>query len=442
MRARSSRSPGRVGARYALAWILAPAIALASTQPATNGEIGSIVLALALILAAAKLGGDLAVRIGQPAVLGELLVGVVLGNLGLLGFHSFDYLARDPGIDLLASLGVLVLLFEVGLESTVRDMLAVGASSVLVAVIGVVGPFLLGWLVGLWLLPHESTYVHVFLGAALTATSIGITARVLQDMRQAQTVEARIILGATVVDDVLGLVILAVVAGAIRAAEAGEALAVSTVAWIFAKATIFLVAALALGVALSPRLFRVAAHLRTDGVLLALGLAFCFLLAWLAGEIGLAPIIGAFAAGLILESVHYRDFVERGEHQLEELIHPISSFLAPIFFVVMGLRTDLAAFAVEGTIGLALALTVAAIVGKQLCSLGVLGRGLDRLSVGIAMIPRGEVGLIFASIGATLTLGGQPVLSRQSYAAVVVVVILTTLVTPPALRFSLRRERG
>ena len=170
------------------------------------------------------------------------------------------------------------------------------------------------------------------------------------------------------------------------------------------------------------------------------GLAFCFLLSWLASAIGLAPIVGAFAAGLILEEVHYRDFTDRGEHELEELIQPISAFLVPVFFVLMGMRTDLASFAQPGVLGLAAALTVAAIVGKQACSFGVLGKGIDRLSVGIGMIPRGEVGLIFANIGLTLTIGGERIVDAAAYSAVVVMVIVTTMVTPPALKWSLGRK--
>jgi Kef-type K+ transport system membrane component KefB len=155
--------------------------------------------------------------------------------------------------------------------------------------------------------------------------------------------------------------------------------------------------------------------------------------------VGLAPIVGAFAAGLVLEDVHYREFVERGEHPLEDLIQPIVGFLAPIFFVLMGLRTDLGAFAEPGVIGLAGALIVAAILGKQACSLGAWGRGVDRLTIGLGMIPRGEVGLIFANIGVGLTLGGAPVIDRGTFSAVVVMVIVTTLITPMALKFSLDR---
>ena len=160
---------------------------------------------------------------------------------------------------------------------------------------------------------------------------------------------------------------------------------------------------------------------------------------WLANVAGLAPIVGAFAAGLILEDVHTRGFVDRGERPLEDLIHPISGFLAPVFFVLMGLRTDLRSFATPGVLGLAAALTLVAVLGKQACSLGVWGRGVDRLTIGLGMIPRGEVGLIFASIGVGLTLGGAPVIDRGTFSAVVVMVIVTTLVTPIALKFSLRR---
>jgi Kef-type K+ transport system membrane component KefB len=401
--------------------------------------ISHVVLALAVILAAAKLGGDLAVRIGQPAVLGELVVGVVLGNLDLVGAPWFRTLTVDPTIGILAQLGVLILLFEVGLESTVRDMLKVGVASTLVAVLGVITPFALGWAVGALLLPGHSTYAHAFLGATLTATSVGITARVLKDLGKAQVPEARVILGAAVIDDVLGLVILAVVAGVIEAAETGTSLSAGETGIVVAKAAVFLFGALAIGVAVSPRLFAGAAKLRGRGVLLATALVICFVLAYLASAIGLAAIVGAYAAGLILEEVHWREFTRRGEQRLEGLVQPIAEFLVPVFFVLMGMRVDLRAFGRPEVLGLALLLTAAAIVGKQACSLGTLGLRLDHLSIGIGMIPRGEVGLIFASIGMTLTLHGERIVDIGVYSAVVIMVIVTTLVTPPALAWSLAR---
>jgi len=411
------------------------------TLAASGSNIAPVALALAVILLAAKLGGDAAVRTGQPAVLGELVVGVVLGNLALLGLPWLEPIAQEPTIIMLAELGVLILLFEVGLEATVRDMVKVGLPSLLVALLGVVTPFVLGWGVGAWVLPDESVYVHLFLGATLTATSVGITARVLRDLDKSRTPEARIILGAAVIDDVLGLVILAVVAGIIQAADQGRGVSLGATGLVMAKALAFLVGALVLGMWLSPRLFARAARLRGPGVLLATALSFCFLLAYLSSIMGLAPIVGAYAAGLILEDVHYREFAGRGERPLEELIQPVASILVPVFFVLMGMRVDLTAFAHTEVLGLAALLTVAAIIGKQACSLGAMGRGLDHLSIGIGMVPRGEVGLIFASIGMSLTIGGMPVVSPAIYSAIVIMVILTTMAAPPALKWSLNRRR-
>jgi Kef-type K+ transport system membrane component KefB len=404
-----------------------------------HAEISVVLLALVVILVAAKLGGDLASRIGQPAVLGELVAGVLIGNLGLAGFHGLEFLRRDPSVDLLAQLGVVVLLFEVGLESTVRDMMRVGLSSLLVACLGVVTPFALGWIVGAVFLPGHSAYMHAFLGATLTATSVGITARVLKDLGRSHTPEAKIILGAAVIDDVLGLMILAIVGGVIAAADRGASLSAVSVAVILAKSSLFLFGALALGPRVSPRLFQIASRLRASGILLAVSLAFCFALSYVASVIGLAPIVGAFAAGLILERVHYAELTTRGEHQLEEQIRPIAAFLVPVFFVLMGLHVELATFAQPRILGLAGAITLVAVLGKQACSLGALGRGLDRLSIGIGMIPRGEVGLIFASIGATLTVAGERIVDPGTYSAIVIMVIVTTMATPPALKWSLTR---
>ena len=404
-----------------------------------SDPVAGFVLSLALILVGAKLGGDLAVRIGQPSVLGELVFGVAIGNLSLFGFSGLEFLKADSFIDMFARLGVLILLFEVGLESTVRQMLKVGLSSLLVAVLGVIAPFALGWAVGAWLLPGHSPFAHAFLGATLCATSVGITARVLKDLGTSQSREARVVLGAAVIDDVLGLVILAVVTGAIAAADRGGSVSTLEIGTLVAKAALFLFGSLALGTLMSPRLFAFASHLKPSGVLLALGLSLCFGLSWLADSIGLAPIVGAFAAGLILEDVHYQDFVDRGEHGLEELVHPISEFLVPVFFVLMGLKTDLSTFAQPGVLKLAAALTVAAILGKQVCAFGAIGAGFNRLAIGIGMIPRGEVGLIFANIGLALVLKGEPIIERSTFSAVVAMVIVTTMVTPPALKWAFNR---
>ncbi len=403
-------------------------------------------LALVVILTGAKLGGDLAQRAGQPSVLGELVAGVILGNLHVVGVDALGFIAHDPMIDVLAQLGAVVLLFEVGLESTVAQMARVGLPATVVALLGVIAPMLLGWGVGAWLLPEHSTYVHLFLGAALSATSVGITARVLQDLGQSQTPEARIILGAAVIDDVLGLVVLAAVSGLIQAADRGVEMALGPLLWIIAKAVLFLFGALAVGVKVMPRVYRRAARLRGDGILLGVSLAFAFLLAWAAGAAGLAPIVGAFAAGLVLEGAMFEPFARTSgsgahaseAHELEELVRPIGQLLAPVFFVVMGFRVDVAAFGDASVLGLAAALTVAAILGKQACMLGT-GPGVRRFAVGVGMIPRGEVGLIFANIGLGLKIKGESVIDPSTFTAVVLMVIVTTLVTPPVLAWSLRR---
>ena len=399
-----------------------------------------VVLALAIILAAAKLAGHISVRMGQPAVLGELIAGVILGSADLAGIGWFHGIESDPTIDVLARLGVVILLFEVGLESTVRDMLKVGLPSLGVAVLGVVAPFVLGWAISAWMLPDRSVYLHAFLGATLTATSVGITARVLQDLGQSQSPEARVILGAAVIDDVLGLVVLAIVADVIASANASGSISYGEIGAVLGKAAAFLFGALALGVYLSPRLFGLASRLRGHGILLVTALVFCFVLAYLASMIGLAPIVGAYAAGLILEDAHFRDFTNRGEHQLEHLVQPVATLLVPVFFVVIGMRVDLTVFARLDVLTWAAGLTVAAIAGKQVCSLAAVGRPLDGLSIGIGMIPRGEVGLIFANIGLGLTIGGERLLDEGIFSAVVIMVIVTTVVTPPALKWSLSRK--
>jgi Kef-type K+ transport system membrane component KefB len=423
--------------------VILPTLVVAQPHQATSAHVdpvAPVVLALAIILAAAKLGGHLAVRVGQPAVLGELVAGVALGSLDLAGIGWFHGIEADATVEILARLGVVILLFEVGLESTVPDMLKVGLPSVLVAVLGVLAPFALGWGVGAWLLPDKSMYVHAFLGATLTATSVGITARVLQDLRRSQSPEARVILGAAVIDDVLGLVILAVVAGIITAADQGGSLSSSEIGLMLGKAVGFLFGALFLGVYLSPRVFGLASRLSGQGVLLVTALVFCFVLAYLSSIIGLAPIVGAYAAGLILEDAHFRPFADRGEQQLERLVHPLSTFLVPVFFVVMGMRVDLTAFARMDVLGLAAVLTLAAMLGKQACAIGAIGRPLDRVSIGIGMMPRGEVGLIFANIGLGLTLAGQPIVDQALFSAVVIMVIVTTMATPPLLKWSLARR--
>jgi Kef-type K+ transport system membrane component KefB len=234
---------------------------------------------------------------------------------------------------------------------------------------------------------------------------------------------------------------LAVISGIIASVNAGTTgVSSGLVLWIIAKALIFLVGAVVIGGYLSPRLFSAALRVKGTGVLLTVALVFCFGMAYLAELAGLASIVGAFAAGLILENVHYKGFKDRGEHELEELLHPLAVFLIPLFFVEMGMGVDLMSFADSSVLLFAGVLTVAAIIGKQLASLGVVGKGTNRIAVGLGMIPRGEVGLIFASIGAGLMLNGEAVIQPSVYAAVVIMVIITTMITPPVLKWSMESK--
>lgn len=427
-----------------LAVLLSVSVALSVTGGHGGGEGGGegvveILTALVVIMIAAKVGGDLSARINQPAVLGELVIGVVMGSLALVGLNWFEPIKGYHTIEILAEVGVIILLFEVGLESNIGEMMKVGLSSLLVALFGVVAPFFLGWGVGAWFYPESSVYVHVFLGATLTATSVGITARVLKDIHRMRTNEAKIILGAAVIDDVMGLIILAVVAGIISAAGGGEGLSSLGVLWIIAKAVLFLGGAIVLSRIVYPHLFRVANYLRVQGMLLIMGLITCFALSVLAAVAGLAPIVGAFAAGLVLDEVYYRDLPNLTRHHLEEVLQPIAMFLVPVFFVHMGMRVDLSTFGNSAVLGFAAILTLAAILGKQVSSFGVLAKGTNRWIVGLGMVPRGEVGLIFASIGLSLYIGAEEIVTPEVYSAVVIMVIITTMMTPPLLTWAFHR---
>ena len=417
-------------------------------EPDTSHHLDPTVLVgVAVMLVVAKIGGEIFERLKQPAVLGELFGGIVIGNLVIFGFNGAEALKTHGTIAALAELGVIILLFEVGLESDLKEMMEVGWSSLLVAVVGVVAPFLLGWAVSAYFIPDESQLAHIFIGATLCATSVGITARVFKDLGKLATREARIILGAAVIDDVLGLLILAIVAGAIRAAAVGGVLSMLDVGLIALKSLLFLIGAIAIGHFLVPRMLRGAGRFETRGVLLTFAISFCLFLAWAAAKVELAPIVGAFAAGLILDEVHYKPAGGRKERDLHDLLQPVSTVLVPIFFVLMGLKVDLRLFTRLDILGFAGALTIAAIIGKQVCGLAVLERGVNRVAVGLGMIPRGEVGLIFAGIGATLMLPSAtgesiPVINSATFGAVVIMVIITTLVTPLSLKWSMGRKGG
>lgn len=426
---------------FFLFFALSPTMAWAS---GANDPVIPVLLGLMTLFLGAKVGGYLASKCHQPAVLGELVAGVCLGNLGLFGWNHLDFISQGEIFSIFASIGVILLLFEVGLESSLSDLLRVGMSATLVALVGVMAPLALGYLVSWFFLPEHSHYVHIFVGAALCATSVGITARVFKDLGKVHIPEAKIILGAAVIDDVLGLIILAVVTAVIVSADhGGEALSYGSFALIAFKAFGFLALSILLGAKIAPLLFQFGARLRMEGMLLSLALIFCFLLSYLATLVGLAPIVGAFAAGLIIDGSGFAKFFGENEPSLEHLLHPVAKFFVPIFFVHMGMQVQLTTFADWTVIGLGLSLTVVAILSKQVCGLAVWdkspgGRPLKRMLIGVGMIPRGEVGLIFAVLGSQLMLHGQPVIDANLYSALVLMVILTTMITPPALKALLK----
>jgi len=389
----------------------------------TTHELGVLLATLVVVLLAAKLAGEAAERLGQTAVLGELLAGVLIGPSALNLVHESEVL------HFLAEIGVILLLFEIGLHSDLDELITAGVQATAVAVVGVAAPFLLGFgLARAWDFP---TLTAVFVGATLTATSVGITARVLADLGRLEDVSARIILGAAVIDDILGLIILALVSGLARTGQ----FSVPVLLWTLLTSVAFLALALVLGVRLAPWLFRWITRMRVRGVLIVYAVAFCLMLATISERLGLATIIGAFAAGLVLAKTDERAHIQ-------ELLHPTADLFVPVFFVTIGLKVQLGVFnpAQAGAGPLLLftgLLAVAAVAGKLVSGLAIYQRGVARLPVGVGMIPRGEVGLIFAGLGLTAGLGGP-----RLYASLVAVVMLSTFIVPVWLRALYRKERA
>lgn len=412
--------------------------------------LASVLLSLIVIYLAAKIGGELCARVNLPSVLGELIGGVIVGisALNLIVFpegaepvHSvlMDVIELTANLDadallavfksqsevvsILAEIGVVILLFEIGLESDLKELIRVGPQAAVVAIVGVVVPFVAGT-AGLIALFNVATIPAVFAGAALTATSIGITAKVLAELQTLSSREGQIIIGAAVLDDVLGIIVLAVVASL---AKTGE-IEITNVIFLIIGAAVFLVGSILVGRLLSPLFVSLVDNMQTRGQVLISSLVFAFLLSYIAAAIQLEAILGAFAAGLILAETTKRK-------ELEEQISPIADMLVPVFFVTVGAHTDISVLNPlnpanrEGLV-IASFLVVIAIIGKVVTGFTVFGQeGINRLAIGVGMIPRGEVGLVFAGVGAA-----SGVLSESLDAAIIVMVIFTTFVAPPLLR--------
>lgn len=432
---------------------------LATTSEAEYGTfvLTGVLLTLVVIYIMSKLGGELSKRLDLPPVLGELVGGVVVGVSALhfvvfpetgatasdsfimtilhwLGdldsaaiVHIFD--SQSEVISVLAELGVIVLLFEIGLESDLRELGKVGYQAALVAVVGVAAPFLLGT-VGLITVFHVPTIPAVFAGAALTATSIGITSKVLSELGQLKSTEGQIIVGAAVIDDVLGIIVLAVVASLAKTGEVD----LLNVVYLIASASGFLIGAILLGKFFNEGFVAIADKLQTRGALLIPAFTFALVMAFLANIIHLEAILGAFAAGLVLDETDKRK-------ELDQQVIPIADILVPIFFVTVGAKADLSVLnpaIPENRAGLIIAtfLIIIAILGKVITGWAVFGdTKVNRLAIGVGMIPRGEVGLVFAGIGSA-----SGVLDKPLEAAIIVMVILTTFLAPPLLQWTLKGQ--
>lgn len=417
----------------------------AAEEEAGHGLSPTVLFGVAIILLVSSFFSETFEKFSQPSVLGEIVAGIFLGNLILLGFPYAESLKTNVVIEALAQIGVIILLFEVGLETNLREMLRVGGSSLMVALVGVITPFLLGTLVAYIFIPSGATMTYIFIGAMVTATSIGITARVLRDLGHIHRQEARIILGAAVIDDVLALLLLGIVQGAALASAQGTELDLMVYVLIALKAIGFLIGAILIGQFVMPRIFKYFSTFESKSFVIGLSLAICFIAAFFATQVGLAAIIGGFAAGLILDEVHFRHFMDHQKHHLEDFLAPITALLAPIFFVFIGLKVDLTSFSKPSLLGFAAALTLAAVIGKLSCSLAITRRGINRLAVGFGMVPLGEVVLFFASVGAGLTLLNtrgvrEPIVSADTFSVIVILVMITTLIAPPFLKWTLGED--
>jgi Kef-type K+ transport system membrane component KefB len=436
-----------------------PLMPIIATVPAEYSPIilSGVLLTLVTIYVSSKIGSEIAKRLDLPPVLGELVAGLIVGvsAMNLIVFPESGLTANDSVlmhllqwlnhlsaaaietifesqsevISVLAELGAIVLLFEIGLESDLRQLKAVGTQAILVACVGVIVPFVAGT-AGLMLLFNLAAIPAIFAGAALTATSIGITSKVLAELGKLKSKEGQIIVGAAVIDDVLGIIVLAVVASL---AKTG-AIDVKNVIFLIVNATAFLFGSILLGEFFSKSFVAIVENLKTRGNIIIPAFSFAFFMAFLGNAIHLEAILGAFAAGLVLDETDARD-------ELDALIKPIADLLVPIFFVTVGARADLGVLnplVPENRAGLSIAffLVVVAIFGKLITGWAVFGQpGINRWAIGVGMIPRGEVGLVFAGIGSA-----SGILDKPLEVSIIIMVIITTFLAPPFLRIAFDRN--
>ncbi len=428
---------------------------LLATAESENAPIilSGVLLTLVIIYLASKVGSEIARRLDLPPVLGELVAGVIVGVSALRlvifpegGFTASDsvvmsvlqilnqlspeavnsvFAQQSEVISVIAELGVIVLLFEIGLESDIRQLKEVGIQAFVVAFIGVTAPFAAGTL-GLMYFFHVAAIPAIFAGAALTATSIGITSKVLAEIGQLKSKEGQIIVGAAVIDDVLGIIVLAVVASLAKTGEVD----ITNVAILLVSAIAFLFGSILLGGFFNKTFVAIVDKLKTRGNIVIPAFIFAYIMAFIGNAIHLEAILGAFAAGLVLDETDARK-------ELDELIKPVADLLVPVFFVTVGARADLSVLnpmIPENRSGLLIAIFMlaVAIIGKVITGWVVFGiPDINRLAIGVGMVPRGEVGLVFAGIG---TASGA--IDKPLEVAIIIMVIMTTFLAPPFLRIA------
>jgi len=461
--------------------LLSPAVASAvEFHISHNDPVAPVILGVTGILFVALIGRFSARKLGFPSVIGELIMGILVGNLAfyyhldlimvlregpaifetvenllkgeelelaclnaigaegtwyildiLRGPHGNEILQVAHTVDVFSRYGIIFLLFLVGIETSVDEMRKVGPNSSRVAVLGVLLPFVLGIIASSLLIEDAELHTSMFLGATLAATSVGITAMVLQEMKMEKTEIAHIILGAAVIDDILGLLMLAIISGIVITGSV-DLIHISITIII---ATLFLASTIYIGPYFIRLIVRLFCRLDIVEAKMFVSYLFVMVMAWMANLAGLATIIGAFAAGLILQDAYFESWDDdrKCPVTIKDLIMPLEVILVPIFFVLMGLQVKLEMFLQKDVMILAAGLLVAAIVGKVLSGFGAFGVK-NHMAIGIGMMPRGEVGLIFAAIGKSLG-----VLDDALFSAVVLMVVVTTLLSPPLFKDCLKR---
>ena len=421
-------------------------------------ELLPILLMLLVLFALARVGNRVFEHFGMPGLIGEIVVGIIVANVVIDGnslLTVLDVVIPEPGVEdagtnysvlyTFAELGVVFLLFSVGLETKVGTLLSVGRTAMFVAGLGVLVPFVLGFA---FIMAQEGEFNHaMFLGAAMVATSVGITARVIKDMHLMEKRESRIIVGAAVIDDVLGMIVLAIVKGIADSGDAG--FEILDIVIIIVEACAFVLAIIAFAKYCVPRIYalrqkRIAAITERTGKVphnmddFILGIIVCFTLAAFAEYIGLAAIIGAFLAGMLFADHAW-------ETGMDKKVDILTSFLISFFFLNVGLQVDLGAFTTVEIVIDVVVILVLALISKFIgCGLGArLGEKMDGDSckiIGVGMIPRGEVGIIVASIGLHIMVKGEPALSSELYSVIVIMAVATTIIAPPILTKLFRKK--